>query len=159
RERILDLLLDGPLQRPRAVDRVEPGFAEEVACGVIERQVHVPLLQALAQVDELDVHDGADLAGAERMEHDDVIDAVDELRPEALLHDLHHGALHARVVLLPGVLLDHLRAEVRSHDDDRVRKSTVRPWPSVRRPSSNTCSRTLKTSGWAFSISSSRITA
>ena len=40
-----------------------------------------------------------------------------------------------------------------------LRKSTVRPWPSVRRPSSSTCSRTLKTSAWAFSISSSRITA
>ena len=33
-------------------------------------------------------------------------------------------------------------------------KSTVRPCPSVRRPSSSTCSRMLKTSGWAFSISS-----
>ena len=37
-------------------------------------------------------------------------------------------------------------------------KSTVRPWPSVRRPSSMTCSSTLKTSLWAFSISSSRTT-
>ena len=39
-----------------------------------------------------------------------------------------------------------------------LRKSTVRPWPSVSRPSSSTCSRTLKTSGCAFSISSNRIT-
>ena len=39
-----------------------------------------------------------------------------------------------------------------------LRKSTVRPWPSVRRPSSSTCSSTLKTSEWAFSISSSRTT-
>ena len=37
-------------------------------------------------------------------------------------------------------------------------KSTVRPWLSVRRPSSRTWSRTLKTSGWAFSISSSSTT-
>ena len=37
-------------------------------------------------------------------------------------------------------------------------KSTVRPWPSVRRPSSSSCSSTLKTSGWAFSISSSSTT-
>ena len=37
-------------------------------------------------------------------------------------------------------------------------KSTVRPWPSVRRPSSRICSRMLKTSGWAFSISSKRTT-
>ncbi len=37
-------------------------------------------------------------------------------------------------------------------------KSTVRPWPSVSRPSSSTCSRTSKTSGCAFSTSSSSTT-
>jgi hypothetical protein len=37
-------------------------------------------------------------------------------------------------------------------------KLTVRPWPSVSRPSSSTCNRTLKTSGCAFSISSSSTT-
>ena len=38
-------------------------------------------------------------------------------------------------------------------------KSTVRPWESVTRPSSRICSITLNTSGWAFSISSNKITA
>ena len=33
-------------------------------------------------------------------------------------------------------------------------KLTVRPWESVRRPSSRICSIMLNTSGWAFSISS-----
>ncbi len=37
-------------------------------------------------------------------------------------------------------------------------KSTVRPLPSVRRPSSSTCKRTLNTSRWAFSISSNSTT-
>ncbi len=37
-------------------------------------------------------------------------------------------------------------------------KSTVLPWPSVRRPSSITCRSTLKTSACAFSISSSSTT-
>ena len=37
-------------------------------------------------------------------------------------------------------------------------KSTVRPWPSVSRPSSSTCNKMLKTSGWAFSSSSSNTT-
>src|SRR5580698_7695428 len=37
-------------------------------------------------------------------------------------------------------------------------KSTVRPWPSVRRPSSSTWSSTLNTSWWAFSISSNKTT-
>ena len=39
-----------------------------------------------------------------------------------------------------------------------LRKSTVRPWPSVMRPSSSTWSSTLKTSGCAFSISSNSTT-
>ena len=37
-------------------------------------------------------------------------------------------------------------------------KLTVRPWPSVRRPSSRICSIELKTSGCAFSISSNSTT-
>ena len=37
-------------------------------------------------------------------------------------------------------------------------KFTVRPWASVMCPSSRICSRTLSTSGWAFSISSKRMT-
>src|ERR671915_584683 len=38
-------------------------------------------------------------------------------------------------------------------------KSTVRPLPSVSRPSSRSCSSTFNTSGCAFSISSKRTTA
>src|SRR3954466_13271110 len=37
-----------------------------------------------------------------------------------------------------------------------LRKSTVRPWASVRRPSSRIWSRMFSTSGWAFSTSSKR---
>ena len=39
-----------------------------------------------------------------------------------------------------------------------LRKSTVRPCASVRRPSSRICSSVLKTSGCAFSISSKSTT-
>ena len=39
-----------------------------------------------------------------------------------------------------------------------LRKSTLRPCASVSLPSSSTCNRMLKTSGWAFSISSSSTT-
>ena len=38
-------------------------------------------------------------------------------------------------------------------------KSTTLPCESVIRPSSSTCNRMLNTSGWAFSISSNKITA
>ena len=39
-----------------------------------------------------------------------------------------------------------------------LRKSTVRPWASVSRPSSSSCSSTFSTSGWAFSTSSNSTT-
>ena len=39
-----------------------------------------------------------------------------------------------------------------------LRKLTVRPWASVSLPSSSTWSRMLKTSAWAFSISSNSTT-
>src|SRR5579872_4756705 len=98
RERILDLLLDRALQRPSTVYRIEARLPDEVARLVIELQVHVALHQPLAQVRELNVDDLADLLGSKRVEHHDVVDAIDELRPETLLHDLHDGLAHARVV-------------------------------------------------------------
>jgi len=48
-----------------------------------------------------------------------------------------------------------IRADVGGHDDHWCCESrTVRPWASVRRPSSSTCSSVLNTSAWAFSTSS-----
>ena len=39
-----------------------------------------------------------------------------------------------------------------------LEKSTVRPWASLILPSSKICKRMFITSGWAFSISSNRMT-
>src|SRR6185312_16114661 len=125
RQWVLDLLLDGPLQRPCTINRVESRFTQRIPCGIVEHQVHIPLLQPLAQIDELDVHDRPDLLAAQGMEHHDVIDAIDELGPETLLHDLHYRTLHAGIVLLAPrsfleLRLNHLRPQVGGHDDDRV---------------------------------------
>ena len=96
------------------------------------------------------------------MEHDRLVDPVEELGPEMRPQRVHHLARDALVeragrsatrrsamywlpmfdVMITTVLL----------------KSTVRPLPSVSRPSSSNCSITLRTSGWAFSISSKRTT-
>ena len=53
---------------------------------------------------------------AERVEHHDLVDAVDELRPELRLHLAHHRELDHLVVAARHAL-DHLRAEVRGHHD------------------------------------------
>jgi hypothetical protein len=49
RERIFDLRLDGPLQGPGAVDRVEARLADLVAGIILEPQLDVALRQTLAQ--------------------------------------------------------------------------------------------------------------
>src|SRR5438105_10940120 len=47
RQRILDLLLDGSLQRSRTVHRIEAGLSEAVAGGIIERsEEHTSELQS-----------------------------------------------------------------------------------------------------------------
>ncbi len=47
-------------------------------------QGDIALRQALAQPAELDIDDGSNLLAAERMEHHDLVDPIDEFRPEML---------------------------------------------------------------------------
>ena len=94
---------------------------------------------------QLQRHDLAELLAAERRELDDVVEAVDELGLEVLEQRLAQRRRRS------GRMFEVMISTV-------FLKSTVRPWPSVRRPSSSTASSVLKTSGWAFSISSSSTT-
>ena len=55
----------------------------------------------------LDAGDAADLRRAQRVEHDRLVDAVDELRAEVLGDDAHHRFLD-RAVVLAGVTAHHL---------------------------------------------------
>ena len=65
---------------------------------------------------------------AERVEDDDLIDAVDELGPEIRLHLAHHRQLD-QLVIVAGHLLDHLAAEVGGHHDDGVLEVHRPPLP------------------------------
>ena len=108
---------------------------------------------------ELDVDDLGQLVHPQRVEDDRLVDPVEELGEELGLEDLHDRAADPLLVAASRAsrAISWLpRFEVMMMTV--LRKSTVRPWPSVRRPSSRTWSRTLKTSRCAFSISSSRTT-
>src|SRR6185369_12617792 len=105
----------------------------------------------------LDLDDLVHIAAGQAVEQDDFIQPVEEFRPEMAAHRLHH--LGAAWLSSPPSSPERNsvpRLEVRMITV--LRKSTVRPCPSVSRPSSRTWSNTLKTSGWAFSTSSNRIT-
>jgi len=83
--------------------------------------------------------------------------AVDELGAEVGLHFANTAELDDLIVIAAHAL-DHLRAEVGCHHDHGVAEVDGAALAVVRRPSSSTCSSTLKTSGCAFSTSSIRMT-
>ena len=103
---------------------------------------------------------------AERVEDDDLVDAVQELRPEVRAQRVHAPAAWClrRASPVPSACTDRASAMKWLPTFDVMittvfLKSTVRPLPSVSRPSSSSCSMTLSTSGCAFSISSNSTTA
>ena len=101
------------------------------------------------------------------LEHHDVIDTVEQLGAEQAFELAHRTAAdlaRGKALLAGGAeanarILRNLAAPTLDVMMITVlRKSTVLPWLSVRRPSSSTCSRMLKISGCAFSISSNSTT-
>ena len=82
-------------------------------------QRHALLGQTRADVGELDVDDLLDLRHAERMEHHDIVDTVEELGAEGLSHGPVNLMAHLLLVLA-GQIGDSLGAHVGRHDDNRV---------------------------------------
>src|SRR3954470_8484132 len=128
-QRVLDLALDGPAQRPGTQDRVEAAVGQQLLGGRRHLERHVLVRQLALHAGEHEVDDPDDLVLAQLVEHDDVVDAVEELRPEVLLELVVHPRLHALVVRLrvvPGLeaeadrLGDVPRTEVGRENQDRV---------------------------------------
>src|SRR5882762_5222995 len=109
RQGVLDLRLNRPLQGPRAIHRIEARFADLVARVIVQPQSDVALRQSLPQASQLDIDDGPNLLTSEGMKHHDLIDPVDEFRPEMLGHHLHDRLFHLGIVGLAPELLDDLR--------------------------------------------------
>src|SRR5665647_3973158 len=128
-EAVLDVPLEGSAQRPRAEDRVETAFGDERLGGRRELDAHVAILEPRLDHGDQQIDDLLDLRLRELVEHDDLVDAVQELRTEMLLELVGDLRLHLLVPRLRvGPLLeaevhrlrDIPRTEVRRHDDDRV---------------------------------------
>ncbi|CAM2150949.1 hypothetical protein PT2222_250042 [Paraburkholderia tropica] len=118
-DRIFDLLLDRALERPRTEQRVVADIRDLAERFVRHDEFHVELFQTLAQALQLDLRDRLDVVLAERMEHDDFVDPVQELGAELQLHFVPDRFLD-RFLRLAVHRLDEVRTEVRGHHDHRV---------------------------------------
>src|SRR5919198_5726607 len=101
RERVLDQALQRTLQRTRTVRRIPTCLRQQLLRRRRQLDVDPPLRQPSPQSRELELDDLRELLARELLEDDDLVDPVQELRPEAL----------------PGLLG---RADVRGHDQHRV---------------------------------------
>src|SRR6516164_1234611 len=126
---VLDLPLDRAAQRTGAEHRIVAALGEQILGGRPDLDAHVAVLQPLVDLGDHQVHDLEDLFLLQLVEHDHVVDTVEELGPEVLLQLLGDLRLHP-VVRTPGLALpgepdrdalgDVTRAQVRGHDDHGV---------------------------------------
>src|SRR5579871_4794205 len=94
-QRILDVLLQGAPQGPRAIAAVGTGLFENILRGVV-LQLDADLLRGQVLVDLLDqqLRDLQQIVVAERSEENGLIEAVQKLRIERLFHFRHHLVFH-----------------------------------------------------------------
>ena len=105
-------------QRTSAISRVVTGVGQPFASRVGDVQRDAAIGQTLGHASHLDIHDAAKLLARKRVEHDDVVQTVQELRLEVHVDSVHHGLFLGVGVHV--LVHEELRAEVRGHNQDRV---------------------------------------
>src|SRR6185503_2580279 len=115
--------LDGALQGTRAVHGIVALFNNPIFCRLCQDEVNLPIRKPLQEGRELNVDDVPDLAASKRVEKDDVVHAVQELRFEVRAHRLEQLAADSLVdgrLAALGPFGDVVTADVGRHDDDAV---------------------------------------
>src|SRR6185312_3327816 len=97
-ELVLDLALNRAPQRTRPELRIPAFLGEQFLAVFGDLEVHVLRLDLADDFLELETDDLFDLLAGELVEHDDLVDAVEELRTEGVLDLLHHLVLHLLVL-------------------------------------------------------------
>src|SRR5437762_1940446 len=128
-ERILDVTLNGAAQRARPVRAVlARDFDNPVHHFRRERDPQLAIDEVLVELRDQQRHDQPQVVVGQRLEDDDLVDAVDELGVERPFDFAEHHLVHAlrNLAAVGGLeshralLLNEAGADVRRHDDDGV---------------------------------------
>src|SRR6266571_558258 len=129
-EWILEQLLDRPLERAGPQRRIEAAVDEQLDRLFAGIQLDLLCTQSLLDLTEEDSHDVPHVVARESSEHDDVVDAIEELRVEGALELVLDRALdrlelrRAALGLFESQMLppahDLAAAQVRGHDDHGI---------------------------------------
>jgi hypothetical protein len=119
-QRVLQFLLDHALQRPRAIGRIVALVGQPVDRVLGSRSSAILRSSSSFSSRFSWISTIGPCPAAQPVEQDDLVDAVEELRPEVRPHHAHHLVAH-RVDILAFRQVDQIfGAEVRGHDDQRV---------------------------------------
>ncbi len=121
-QRVLQVLLDNPLQRTGAVGGIIAAFREPRRRLAVEVDRDLPSGQQFAQAAKLDLDDRRDILALEPVKQDDFIEPVQELGPEMPAHDRHHLAAHRVRILVLAERHQVVGPQIRSHDDKGIAK-------------------------------------
>ena len=128
-DRVLKQALDRATQWTGTKGKVGPFLSDQTIRSIGHIDGHVLLDQTIAKIGHHEVHDLDDLVFRERLEHDDLIDTVQELRTEQALDLAHDAGLDLIIVetrCSAGREPERCRggdltcAHIRGHDDDRI---------------------------------------
>ena len=117
RQTVADLALYQAAQRAGTEGRIVPCQAQPLQGGGGNIQGQAAVGQTLAHALNLQVHNLSQMLGRERLEHDDVVQTVQELGTERLVNHLHRllGALLKRHLLIDQVLRTQVRGQNQNH--------------------------------------------
>src|SRR3546814_4711298 len=93
-ERVLQIFLHGPLQWSRAINRIVADAAEPCSCAIGQVQRDLAVLEQVLNAADLNVHDGPHVLSSQAVEQYDLVQAVEELRPEMGTDNLHYMRFH-----------------------------------------------------------------
>ena len=125
---VLEVFLNRATHGPRAVGRIVTFLDEQFVSAGIHLDLDGLRPDPLGDFAHLEINDPHEVRLGQRVEDDDVVEPVQELRLEDPLGLFEDLLPHVVVIVIKigrseterRLLLDQFRADVRSHDDDRV---------------------------------------
>ena len=120
---VLEFLLDHPFERSGTELGIPARFGQRIDGGIRHFQHQASIEHSSGESLQLHPDDVADHDSVESMEHDRVVDPVEQFRSKGTLEDSHHPLLY---LILGSAGFGHFKqrlgTDVAGHHDDRVRE-------------------------------------
>src|SRR3546814_17649102 len=122
----LEVFVHGRVQGSRAINRGVADAAEPCACAIGQVQRDLAVLEQVLNAADLNVHDGPHVLSSQAVEQYDLIQEVEELRPEMGTDNLNYVRTHILHLLPFRKLVTILAAQLAGQDAQDIGKGSGR---------------------------------